>query len=382
VKVLHVIPSLSHVHGGPSKAIALMEQALTARGVTLETATTDDDGPGRRNGKSLGRPLAENGVSRWYFAKRLEFYKVSPSFGRWIFREVSRYDLVHIHALFSFTSTIAAWAARSARVPYIIRPLGTLGEYGMRQRRPWAKELSLQVVERRLLRNAAAVHFTSNQESAEARNLRIPMKEVVIPLGVEVASASRAESVGLARPGPCLLFLSRLDPKKNVEGLLGAVCLLKNGMPGLRLIVAGAGSAQYVDALKARSQALGIADSVSWLGHVEGAAKAEAFAAADIFVLPSYSENFGIAAAEALAAGLPCVLGKNVAIADHVALAEAGLAVEIDAKSVADALRRIVENEGYLGRMSARARQLALDRFSVQAMGVRLEQLYSDILDR
>ena len=379
MRVLHVIPSLSRVHGGPSEALALMERALTAQGVEVESATTDDDGPGRRNGKPCGVPLQENGVVRRYFAKRLDFYKPAPEFARWIAREVRHYDLVHIHALFSFTSTVAARAAYRAGVPYVVRPLGTLNAYGMSQRRPWLKRLSMACIEGPNLRRAAAVHFTSDAEAAEARPLGIAVREAVIPLGVEADAIPRAPRC----PGhvPCALFLSRLDAKKNLEGLLDAMPLLANQAGALNLLIAGAGAPAYVSALKARAAALGISGRVTWAGQVEGQAKADAFAAADLFVLPSFSENFGIAAAEALAAGLPCVLGEGVAIAQDVVRAQAGVAVGTDARSIADGLRRIMAREPGLASLSANARGLAQERFSVQAMGAGLKQLYTRILN-
>lgn len=382
MKVLHVIPSLAAVHGGPSRALALIEQALAAQGVEVETATTDDDGPGRRNGKRRGRPLQENGVLRWYFAKRLEFYKVSPGFAAWMARNVGRYDLVHIHALFSFTTPVAAWAAHRAGVPYVIRPLGTLNRYGMSRRRHWLKRLSLRFLEGPVLRRAAAVHFTSEAEAAEARQLGIPMKEALIPLGVEPRAAKAAPGSSiLAEAGdrPCVLFLSRLDAKKNLEGLLEALALLAPEIP--RLIVAGGGAADYVAALKQRAESLGIGRRVTWAGHVEGAAKAAAFAAADVFALPSFSENFGIAAAEALAAGLPCLLGEGVAIAKDVVEAGAGVSTGTDPRSIADGLSRMIASEEGLAAMAANARELAQERFSVQAMGAGLKQLYTDILN-
>lgn len=384
MKVLQVIPSLAAAHGGPSRALALIEQALAAQGVEVETAATDDDGAGKRNGKPHGQPVQENGVRRWYFAKRLEFYKAAPGFATWMARNAGRYDLVHIHALFSFTTPVAAWAARRAGVPYVIRPLGTLNRYGM-SRRPWLKRLSMRFVEGPLLRRAAAVHFTSEAEAAEARQLGLRMNEAVIALGVEPAAAGSAGSgsvLGGAEGEPRILFLSRLDAKKNLEGLLDALALLAPEMPRLRLIVAGAGAADYVSALKQRAQSLGLAQRVTWAGHVDGAAKADAFAAADLFALPSFSENFGIAAAEALAAGLPCLLGEGVAIAKDVVEAGAGVAVAPDPRSIADGLRRMIASKEGLTAMAANGRDLAQERFSVQAMGARLKQLYMEILER
>jgi glycosyltransferase involved in cell wall biosynthesis len=386
VKVLHVIPSLSGSQGGPTMALALMERALTAQGVTVETATTNDDGAGRRNGKSCGRPLPENGVVHWYFRKAADFYKPSPQFARWIASKAADYDLIHIHALFSFTSAAAAWAAHRAGVPYVVRPLGALNAYGMQQRRPWLKRLSMRLVEGRILKRAAAVHFTSDQESLEAAELGVAMTPAVIPLGVEMhaglPTANPGRRLGAERDGEhCILFLSRLDAKKNLEGLLDAMAILQPEIPGLLLLVAGDGAPGYVTGLKARAERAGLAQCVVWAGHLEGSAKAAAFARAEVFVLPSFSENFGIAAAEALAQGLPCVLGHGVALAKDVAAAQAGVAVMTDPASIAQGLRLIIASKTNLALMSANAHQLALQRYSAQAMGANLKRLYTRILD-
>jgi glycosyltransferase involved in cell wall biosynthesis len=384
MRVLHVIPSMSVAHGGPTRALALMERALTQQGVTVETAATDDDGPGRRNGKPCGRPLAENGVDRWYFPKRTEWYKASPALARWIAGNVRRFDLVHIHALFSFSSAAAARAAHRAGVPYIIRPLGTLNGYGMSQRRPWLKAVSLRLVEAPALRRAAAVHFTSEDEALQARQLGVAMREAIVPLGIEAhedidAGMPPRRTAGLQ---PRLLFLSRLDAKKNIEGLLEATALLVKAWPDLQLVIAGDGAPHYVAKLKARCADLGLSGRVTWAGHIEGAAKTAALNAADVFVLPSYSENFGIAALEALAAGLPVVLGKGVAIAKDVVDAGAGVAVDPVARSIAQGVQRIIESEHNQAAMSQSARRLAQERFSARAMAAGLKSLYLDILDR
>jgi glycosyltransferase involved in cell wall biosynthesis len=400
----------------------LIEQALLTLGIEVETATTDDDGPGRRKmivspasqpnnvggpppGRLIfdeadrgGHPDGHKGAAptnsssrpifiepvRHYFPKRMEFYKVSPGFARWISRRVGDYDLVHIHALFSFTSVIAAWAARRAGVPYVVRPLGTITQYGVTQRRPWLKRLSLKLIEGPILRHAAAVHFTAEAEHVEAESLGIPMRGVVIPLGIEPVALGDA-SVLLARfPAlkncRLLLFLSRLDPKKNVEGLLQAYSLCNKAFPDTRLLIAGDGDVGYVAGLKKLAGELGLADRVVWLGHVEGEQKTAALAAAQVFVLPSFSENFGIAAAEALMAGLPCVLGKGVAIADEVAEAGAGLVTSPEPEAIARALQEVLANEDRRMAMGRRATALATKRYSLEAMGARLHALYSRIL--
>jgi glycosyltransferase involved in cell wall biosynthesis len=364
--------------------MSLIERALSGQRVEVETATTDDDGPGARKVGACGTALRENGVLRRYFPKRLEFYKVSPALARWLRRHAREYDILHIHALFSFSSVAAAHAARRAGVPYVLLPHGSLNRYGLTERRPWLKRLSLKWIEGRILRHAAAVHFTSAAEQREAEALGVPLRSVVVPLGID--SHPPADTAAFLTRFPQLahhrfvLFLSRLDRKKNVEGLLRAFALVAEAVPEARLAVAGDGEAGYVTELQRLAKELGLADRVVWTGFLDGELKAAAFAASQVFVLPSYSENFGIAAAEALMAGLPCVLGEGVAISEDVADAGAGLTVTTDAKVIADAIRKLLDDESLRVGMSRRAAALAADRFSLEAMGRSLHALYSRIL--
>ncbi len=385
LKILHVIPSLSAVHGGPSGALAMMEVALLAHGHDVETCATDDDGPGRRNGKPAGQALAENGVIRRYFRKHTEFYKVSIGCAWWLLNHARHYDIVHIHALFSFTSAAAAWAARRAGVPYVIRPLGTLNRYGIEQRRPALKRLSTRLIEGPLLARAAAVHFTSVQEQEEARALGVDMRGAVVPLGVHAAARADPELIRarfpVLRDSSCLLFLSRLDPKKNVESLLMALVTCKDAFPRLVILIAGDGAPEYVGKLKSLAERIGVAEHVVWAGHLKGEQKASAFAAAKAFVLPSFSENFGIAAVEALAAGLPCILGRGVAIACDVEKAGAGLAVEPTAEAIALAISQVMLDSARCLTMAGKAVQLAHDQYSVDAVGRNLSKMYAEILN-
>lgn len=383
-RVLHVIPSLSMSHGGPSRAVRLIERALRAWGAQVETVSTDDDGPGRRLEGPLGAPRPEDGVTRRYFRMTVAPYKISLSLGRWLFGHVREYDIIHIHALFSFSSTLAAWAARRAGVPYVVRPLGTLATYGMKQRRPWLKRLSFASIERPILQRAAAVHFTSDMERDEAALLGVAMRSVVIPLAVEPALTGNLEellsSFPKLRGKRWVLFLSRLDPKKNVEGLLDAIATCYSEFPGVLWLLAGTGASSYVSELHARAERLGIDHVVLWSGHLHGGQKDAAFTHAEVFVLPSYSENFGIAAAEALQAGLPVILGNGVALATLVAKGGAGVGVAPEPTAIANALRGYLQDAQLRAQAGANAKILAEREFSVGTMGERLGKLYETIL--
>jgi glycosyltransferase involved in cell wall biosynthesis len=356
-----------------------MERALSAAGIAVTTATTDDDGPGRRLAPGL-QGHALNGAVRVYRRKWLEFYKVAPSMVPWLWRHVREFDVVHIHALFSFASTVAALVARRRGVPYVVRPLGTLTAYGVTRRRAWLKRISVAALERSILRHAAAVHFTTQAEWDEAKLLGIPLRGVVIPLGVAPEASGDADSAlvdhSQLRGRRVILYLSRLDRKKNVEALLGAFAAVASDRPDVSLLIAGGGEPAYVNVLMSLAHSLGVASRVAWLGHVEGAPKAAALGVADIFVLPSFSENFGIAAVEALLAGLPCVLARGVAIAREVEDAGAGLAVDPDSGAIARALGELLADEGRRRELGRRGRAFAEQTYSVDAMASRLTTLY------
>lgn len=371
LRVLHVIPSLSHEHGGPTLAVRQMLAAMSATSISLDVASTDD-----------GHPAATAAHNSFYFRKVLNFYKFAPGFVLWFWQRAKDYDVVHIHALFSFLSTAAGFIAMCRGVPYILRPLGTLAAYGVSQRRPWLKSLSMKLIEGTLLRRAAAVHFTSHAELEEAQRLNRQFQAVVIPLSALSNPESAAEfalaPVNADRFGNRkILYLSRLDPKKNLEVLLRAFFKVRKLLPDARLVIAGNGNIRYVASLVQLCETLGLSQSVYWAGFVTGDAKAKLFADASLYVLPSFSENFGIAVAEALAAGLPCVVSTGVALAADIVEYSAGRAVNATPEALASAIVDLLQDHVGLQNASRNAVRLASDRFSLNAMRDRLIDLYN-----
>jgi glycosyltransferase involved in cell wall biosynthesis len=354
---------------------------LSARGIEVTTVTTNHDGGARTLAVECGKALSANGATRWYFARNLQFYAVSMGLSRWLKRNIAQFDIVHAHGLFSFAPVMAARIAKRAGVPYVLRPFGVLNRYGMTQRRPLLKQMSLALLERPLIEAASAVQFTSRAEQAEAALLNLQCKSTVIPLGIDTSNISKTTTgrhkAELDRPR--ILFLSRIDPKKNIEALLGAVSRLKAKYPNLVLDIAGDGVPEYVQTLKSRASDFGIADRVCWHGYVADQAKVDLFASATLFALPSFSESFGIAVIEALAAGLPCVVSRDVAVHEEIEKAGAGAITGTDADSIVNGLEAVLSNESGLPQMRLAAVRLA-ENFSLPIMGERLEKLYRSVL--
>jgi glycosyltransferase involved in cell wall biosynthesis len=374
MRVLHVIPSIGPLRGGPSIAMGLIARALRDGGVDVDVATTNDNDTELID-VPIGEPVDENGVRYWYFARTTHPYTTSAGLGSWLRTNTANYDVVHAHALFSYSTSAGAAAARRNAIPYVIRPLGTLARYGMQQH-SLLKQISWFTVERRLLKQAAAVHFTSEAEREEAERLG-KWHSVVVPLGV--ALPPNLERVALDADRPVYLFLSRVHPKKRIELLLQAFWVVRESAPAARLVIAGSGAPDYVAQLKRLSDELGVSAGVEWAGHVAGADKLHLLERANAFVLPSVNENFGIAPVEALAAGLPVVVTRGVAIHREVEQRQAGVVVDDTVSDLADAMLRLRDPAVQHG-MSQRASSLARDTFSITAMQRGLLQLYQRIL--
>ena len=150
--------------------------------------------------------------------------------------------------------------------------------------------------------------------------------------------------------------------------------------PESLLVVAGDGEPEYVAGLRAEAERIGLGtDRILWTGFIDGSEKMAALAAATIFVLPSYSENFGIAAAEALAAGIPSVLTDQVALAADAAETDSALVVRCNQLELAHAIDRLLTDRAMRDRLAANAAHMATERFSLATAGRSLKQLYATI---
>jgi glycosyltransferase involved in cell wall biosynthesis len=389
LRVLHVIPSISPLRGGPSKAVQEMVQALCGQGVDASILTTNDHGPGLDPSLPTGRWIDRHGVPLIAFPRwsppvqALREFAISPGLVQWLSSHIQRYDLLHVHAIFSFPSTWSMREARHAGIPYLVRTIGQLSPWSLSQsegRKRWM----LRLVEERNLQGAAALHYTTAAERDEARPLGLLPPALVLPLGVQLsvhqprgANQSDAADRRLTR----FLFLSRLHPKKQLERLLEALALVAQQRPqaAWELRIAGRGEASYEQQLRELSSQLGIASRCLWLGHVEGRLKDQELAAADWLVLPSAAENFGIAVVEGLAAGTPAILSPQVAVAEMVQAAGAGLVCESAPSQLASTL--MLALGGPNGATREAARKLAAEHFAWPAIASSLASNYTSILD-
>jgi glycosyltransferase involved in cell wall biosynthesis len=389
LKILHVIPGISVRFGGPSKAVFEMCQALREIGVEADIATTDADINSNLQEIVLGKPVEIEGVTVYCFRCRwLRKYGFSFGLTAWLKQNVKRYDVVHSHAVFSYITGPLAYYARKNNVPYVIRPIGQLNSSCLRKN-VLIKSFYLAVLGKRCLNNARLLHLTSEDEKVSAQRLNLTVPGAIIPLGMHVPEDSALPARGGFRKlypdftnKKLIVFLSRLDPIKGLDLLLPALASVSKGRDDFFAVIAGSGDGVYDAAVRRLASRHKLEKKIIFPGFLQGYDKWSLLRDADIFTLPSYNENFGIAVVEAMAIGVPVVISNQVGIHREVTQYAAGIATSCDSGEIATALMTLLDDELLRHRMGENGKRLVKERFTWEKIGADLREVYEAIQNR
>jgi glycosyltransferase involved in cell wall biosynthesis len=385
MRILHVIASLAPRYGGPSKVLPEMCRALAARGHDVEIFTTNVDGPTTLP-VPVGVPQALDGVTVTYFDVHWpRYYKASFGLGRALHDQVDSFDVVHVHSLYLFHTSAASFYAHRHRVPYVIRPHGTLDPY-QRARHRGRKAVYDLLIERRNLDRAGGIHCTSLAEKSAIEPLRLSAPCFVVPLGVEVPEVEQTGTLGDGRR-TCeefsgreyVTFVGRLSLKKGLDILLQAFAQVRSLRPDAHLVIAGPDDEGLGRRLHAHVRRLRLESRVSFRETVTGQAKADLLRRSSVFVLASMDENFGVSVVEAMAARVPVVLTSGVAIHREITEAEAGLVVPRTPAAVASAILRLLNDPVGRRRLGENGRRLVETSFTWPRIASQLEQMYQAV---
>jgi glycosyltransferase involved in cell wall biosynthesis len=383
-KVLHVIPAIARRYGGPSQAIYTICRALQTQGSEILIATTNADGD-EELPVVLGEKIVYQDVPTIFFARQWsESLEYSRTLALWLESNVSNFDLAHIHAVFSHACVAAARACRKNAVPYLVRPLGTLDPWSLKQKSA-RKRLFWHFGVKQMLNCAAAIHYTSDEEKRLVETGLGLSRGIVVPNGLDLSFINRPTEpfcAPLSEVGdsPYILALSRIHPKKGFELLIESFAALKkSGLFGSwRLVFAGDGDAAYVDQLKTLARRRGLNGDALFVGWLEGDRKYAALKDASLLAMPSYQENFGISLIEAMACGVPVLVSPHVNLAPEIEKAGAGWVAALGEDKLTNVMAEALGNEQERWRRGNNGRDLA-GSYAAAKVATRLIELYREL---
>jgi glycosyltransferase involved in cell wall biosynthesis len=330
VKILHIISSVNPAGGGPIEGVKQLGTTLVGQGHKVEIVSLDPPG---------APYLAQAPLPVHALGPTTLGYGFSPRFVPWLRANASHYDAVIVNGIWQYHSFGTWKVLHKSNTPYVLFTHGMLDpwfkkEYPLKHLKKW---MYWPWAEYRVLRDARAVLFTCEEERRLARTSfwLYRCNEVVVSYGTakpkgdpDAELREFFEHYPELRGKRLALFMGRIHPKKGCDLVIEAFAKVLGKQPDWHLVIAGPDQVGLRESLNYHAAELGIAPQVTWTGMVGGTMKWGALRAAEVFLLPSHQENFGIAVAEALAAGVPALISNKVNIWREIEADKAGIVAE------------------------------------------------------
>lgn len=392
MSVLHIVSTLAPDSGGPTEVLIGLAREQSRRGLSVTVATTDRGNPVRRRlQREHFEGLYDRSVRLMVFPVRFSPMLWSPELGAWLRKNIGGFDLVVVHGLYRFPPTFAARQARRQDVPYVIRPHGGLDPYlfdtstagSVRLKRLYERWFDLPN-----LHSAGAIHYTAGEERERAAFLELRAPSFVVPNGVDWSLFESLPARGRLRKRwglgaePLVLFLGRLHFKKGLDLLIPAFDIVRSNLPRVQMVVAGPDNDGYERTVRGWVEDRGLTDHVHFVGPLYGRDVVQAYVDADVFALPSYTENFGMTVVEAMACKLPVVISDQVNIHAEVDRAGAGIVARCEAEDVARALTSVLQSPESVPAMGAAGRELVRSTYTWPAIVDSLTEEYENVIRR
>ncbi len=381
MRILHVTPHYAPEfhYGGVVRAVSILCDALAKLGHEVVVHTS----------AAIGAPdETASAVRVIRFPAALDGFLFSAG-GVLASRRVREFDVVHLSAFWQLFGLPVSSACRWYGVPYVVSPHGSLAALVDPDLRRLRHRVFHAAFARGVLTHAASVHLTSALEREDAKALGLEGQHDIVPNPVPWAEfadlpgrGAARRALGLQSRQRVVLFLGRLERRKAVDVLLRGVAVARRQVPHLVLLVAGPDFGQEA-ALRALTHELGLGDSVRFMGLVDAAMRAKLLAAVDLLaVVARHGENFCLAAAEAMAAGVPVLVSNHTGVAADVARYEAGAVVAVSTTSVAEGLVRLLTSRRELTRRGENGRRLVRELYDPMVVAQKMVSMYKSILAR
>ena len=374
MNILFVTPSYkpAYIYGGPTVSVSELAEALVRIGHEVTVYTTTANGKKELDVVSNKQVLI-NGVRVIYF-KRQTGDHTHISVGLWwrLKKRGSGFDIVHLHSWWSVLILGAAWICKRRGVRFILSPRGMLGQYSFSHQHSTAKKYLHRLIGKNLLR-AGVLHATTAMEWNDCALVYPNWEGFILHNLVQLPEETSSREASSASDDFIIGFLSRIDPKKGLELLFKALAEVSFTF---KVRIGGTGELAYVQNLKSYARKLGISDNIEWCGWKSGNDKFDFLKELDLFVLPSYNENFAIVVPEALFAGTAVLVTDKVGLADYVAEKGLGFVCQTTVASIRKNLELAYQSEEVLRRIRQQAPQIIRDDFDPHALAARYITAY------
>ena len=292
--MIHVVPSIAEEASGPSYSVVRLCESLIEAGADAHLVSLDWSGKGSSTPYVTTFPtsLGPRRLGR------------SPQMYRWLVEQTrfGRFDVIHNHSLWMMPNVYPGKVCRSSNCRLMVSPRGTLSSWALRFH-ALRKRVFWRLVQGPAVRSAACFHATAENEYQDIRRIGFTQPICILPNGIDVPPLSKVPVDGCRQ----LLFLGRIHPVKGVNTLLRAWSAVQHRFRDWELHVAGPDDSGHLAEVRSLAANLKL-DRLVFQGPLYGPDKLNAYRSAELFVLPTHSENFGMTISEALAAGTPAIV--------------------------------------------------------------------------
>ena len=398
MKVIQLIGGLDLKGGGPQHALLLLNKYLNKKGIDSVIFTTNSG-----YAKNLKVPLRKIFIYQdtktifyfypdFFLLRKFSKLYYSGIYGSdlfiGLFKNIKNYNIIHIHGIFSFLEIFGSTFSFYFKKPYIITPLGSLSPELIKKRSKILKNMYLTLFGKRIFKKSSGIHCRTNYEKKEIEKLDFGLEEkiFVLPNGIEISQFEKFDNevfkkYSSLKDKKYILFLSRINWKKGLDILIPAFSEISKIYKDIYLVIAGPDEEKYGEKVRKWINDYKIpSEKIIFKGPLYNEEKIAILKNAQIFVLPSYSENFGIVVVEAMAAGVPVVISNKVGIYEEVKKNEAGIITDTSIESVYKGIKMLIENENLRKKISENAKKLVKNEYDIEKVAEKMVKVYQSIL--
>ena len=394
MKILHIVSSYwpAFEFGGPIQSVHLLNKNLASLGLDVTVYTTN---AGLEDKKEiLGKENILEGVKVNYFPYfGPRNYNFSPALFFALKENIKNFDLVHITGVWNFPVFAGAYWARKFKKPYILSPRGSLYPEtfrGISFLKYLKKRIYWLLISKRDVEKASLIHYTTLDEAERTRKfLNLENKFAVIPNGLDREEflgdlPAEGEFKKKYLPSPksdYLLILGRLNWKKGFDILIPAVAEILKDFPDLYLVVVGPDERGYKKEIEGWIKKYGLEKKIIFTGLLVGRDKWGAYRDAEAFLLPSYSENFGMVVVEAMAMGTPVIISDKVGIYKEIKENEAGVVARTNKESLYQGMRKVLADRNFAQKIARNGKKLVEKNYDIKEVARKMEEMYANIIE-